>query len=80
MGSTDCMYYVGLVKTPEIVYTTSRIDVSNWRKSPKLIGPECKVKVRNWGQITDYVYWSGNHGNRKVLILACRIEYSVDQK
>ncbi len=27
--------------------------VSNWWKSHKLIGGECEVKVRNWGQITE---------------------------
>ncbi len=34
--------------------TTSRNDVSNWWRSHELIGVGCEVKVKNWGQITDY--------------------------
>ncbi len=39
-------------------YSTSQIDVSNRRQSPELIGVGCEVKVRLWGQITDYSYLS----------------------
>ncbi len=35
--------------------TTSQIDESNGRQSPEFIGVGCKVKVRIWGQITDYI-------------------------
>ena len=49
---------VGHIKFLAIFYKTPRIDVSNWWRSHELIvGGECLVKVRNWGQITDYYTW-----------------------
>ena len=45
-------------------YTTPRIDVSIWWRSHELIGGGCEVKVRNWGQITDYyVYENVTYGS-----------------
>ena len=37
--------------------TTSQIDVSKGRQSPELIWVGCEVKVRIWGQITDYMFY-----------------------